>query len=318
MNNFKKYLLFLGATVVIGAVVLLFVYLPPKKFILSSPSRNFVSIVKQVKNFFDDQSVSILVLGKPGNVYGQITGGENLVDSIILVNFDKSKNRVNLISIPRDLWISDNNQQFKINEMIQKNKIDVAASKIEAMTGLFIDGYVIVDLATLKDVVDYLGGIDVVLSRQAVDWVSGYTLKEGVHHLNGDDVVWLVRNRFDREGDFFREKNQQQIIEKIFYKFRNLNFAEKVAFIDKFAFNYPLIKKSDIDVSKLSSIVFESDLSKITFKKIVLDFSTGLLKNEYIPLYLATTTEKIFALIPSEGFEKYEAIRKYIQDQISK
>lgn len=319
MKKTLKLFLMGGAAVIAGALFLIVLYkLPVKKLEWDNPTGPIGSVASAVKEFFSADPISILVLGKPGTIAGQIINGDELTDTIIAVNFDRAKNRISLISIPRDLWISDNHEQFKINEMLVKNKVDVAANKIEAMTGLSLDGYVVVDLAMVKDAVDYLGGVDVTLPKKAVDWVSGYTLEAGAHHLDGNQSVWLIRNRFDKEGDFFREKNQQQVIENLFSKFKNLSTAGKMDFIEKFAINSPLVKNSDIDAAKLGAVALGMDLSKITLENIVMDFSTGLFKSDFVPLQSGTSTKNVSILIPSEGFEKYGLIRDYVQKQMNK
>lgn len=271
------------------------------------------SISEFFKNIFVSSSMTMLVLGVQGPEYGKSI----LTDSIIVVHFDPTKSKVFLISIPRDLWISDNKEQFKINEMLAKRKVDVAANKIEEITGLSVDGYVVVDLAIVKDVVDYFGGIDITLNQPAVDWVSGYTMGVGDHHLNGEDAVWIIRNRFNPEGDFFREKNQHQILESLFEKFKALSRSDKLAFIERFAFKSGLLNNADIDVSKATSYVFNTDLPKIKLESIVLDFNTKLVKTDYVPVNFGTTTKDISILLPIEGFEKYSAIQNYIKDKIT-
>jgi len=321
MGKYSSKLFFVIGTIIVLVFLFFLFYNPARKIIwnnLSSGPRSIDLVFGSIKDFFSKNSISILILGRPGNLPEQsFLGGTNLADALIVVNFDGSKNRINLISIPRDLWIADEKEQFKINEIIIKNKIGVGMSKIEEMTGLFLDGYAMVDLATVKEAIDDLGGVDVVLSKDAVDWVSGYTLKAGEHHLNGKEAIWLIRNRFDEQGDFFREKNQQQIIENLFHKFKNLSTSEKLKFVNKFASRILLEKNSDIDISKIVSLIMGIDLSKVSFKKIVLDFSVGLFKTESVPLQFVTTTQYISVLIPTQGFENYQDIKKYIQEELS-
>lgn len=319
MNSLFKKIIIGGALFAIGAVFLLLVpHLPSRTLNWENAAGPIGTVADIFKNLFSSNSVSVLILGRPGIVDGKTIGGDGLTDTIIVVNLNKNTDSAHLISIPRDLWISDNSEQFKINEMAVKNKIDIAANKIEQMTGLSLNGYVMVDLNMVKDAVDYLGGVDVVLSKKAVDWVSGYTMDAGAHHLNGDDAVWLIRNRFDKEGDFFREKNQQQIIESLFSKFKNLSIAGKLDFIEKFVSRTSLLKNSDINEPQIAAFAMGLDLSKISLKSVVLDFSTGLFKTDSVPFQYGTSTKYISIVIPSEGFEKYDKIRSYIKSQLAK
>ncbi len=276
------------------------------------------SVTDFIKNIFSSNKISILVLGKPGNVKYQTLGGGSLTDTIMVVQFNPDTNKIYTISVPRDIWVLSGEDQMKINEVFEKYKAEAIASKIEDVTGIYLDGYAIIDLAMVKDAIDYFGGVDVVLSRPAVDWVSGYTIDSGAHHLNGDDAVWLIRNRFDKEGDFFREKNQQQIIGNIFSKFSKLSTAEKIAFIDRFVLKSGLLEKSDLDASKLAGYAINTDLSKVSVSGIVMDFSTRLFESKMILVTFGTSTQNVSVLLPVEGFEKYDQIRSYIKSQMAK
>ena len=216
-NSAKKFIypvIAAGVLLMLGAFFLYLVpYLPSKNLSWQNTGKS-EPIADFIKNIFSSNKISVLVLGRPGDIKYQTLGGEGLTDSIMIVQFDPDKNKIYLISIPRDIWVLSQGDQMKINEVFEKYKAESITSKAEDIAGIYLDGYAVIDLAMAKDAIDYFGGVDVVLSRPAVDWVSGYTLDAGAHHLNGDDAVWLIRNRFDKEGDFFREKNQQQIMKE--------------------------------------------------------------------------------------------------------
>jgi len=265
-------------------------------------------------DFFKPQPITIVVFG---------LSNEKLADAILMVHYIPEKSKIFLISIPRDLWIADKKEQFKINEVFNKNKTEAVIEKIEDITGFKVNGYLSIDLKTIQEMIDDLKGVDITLSEPAIDWVSGYTLGPGDVHLNGEDAVWLIRNRFNPEGDFFREKNQHQIIEKAFEKFKLLNQQQKFAFIKKFFINSEILKTLNLDSKIISELLFKTDFSNLTIKSIVLDFSTKLFRTAEIPMTNgainsdASTTKNISVLLPTEGFERYDRIREYIKTQIN-
>lgn len=163
-----------------------------------SPGR-LESISDFFKNLFKPSEINILVLGRPGNGYQ----GENLADTLILAHFNPDKEKVFLISLPRDLWVADNQEQYKLNEIIHKKKLPQALEKIKEITGLKPDGYLIIDLKMVQEIIDFLGGVEIVLDEPAVDWVTNFVMKAGPQHLSGEDAVWLIRNRYNPQGDFF-------------------------------------------------------------------------------------------------------------------
>jgi len=264
------------------------------------------------KKLFTKSDVTLVIFGRPGPGYG----GGGLADAILVARLDPDTHTAYLISLPRDLWTSLSDEQFKINELFIRNKVSEGIKKIEEITGLTTNGYVVVDLDMVKNAVDWLGGIDVVLKAPAVDWVSGYTLSAGPQHLNGEDAVWLVRNRYSQQGDFFRESNQHIVVEAMADKFQKLTSDQRNAFLKTFIFKGSFLQNAKIDFSKLTPYLFGGDISVTRFKSIVLDFTTKLFKTTSLPIQGVGTTTYISTLIPTAGFEEYKDIQKYIQEKL--
>ncbi|OGM90313.1 hypothetical protein A2755_03940 [Candidatus Wolfebacteria bacterium RIFCSPHIGHO2_01_FULL_48_22] len=264
------------------------------------------------KNLFTKSDITIVVFGRPGAGYG----GGALADAILVVRFNPDTNTAYLVSLPRDLWISDGSEQFKINEAFNKNKVPAVMDKIEKITGFSTNGYVVIDLQTLAAAVDWLGGVDVVLHEPAIDWVSSFRLDPGSHHLNGEDAVWLVRNRHNQQGDFFRESNQHQVVEAMLDKFQELTAEEKNLFLKSFVFKGSFLNNAQIDFSKLTPYLFGTDVASIKFESIVLDFTTKLFTTMSLPLPGVATTTYISVLVPTAGFENYTQIKEFIGQNI--
>jgi len=261
-------------------------------------------------SLFPPSEINILLLGRPGDTYN----GGGLTDSLLVAHINPDKNSVYLISIPRDLWVTNDNEQFKINEGLHKNKMDVVLATAEDMTGFDLDGYVVIDLSWTQKVIDALGGVDITLKESATDWVSGYTMAPGAHHLNGEDAIWLIRNRYNPEGDFFREGNQQMILSAVIQKFKTLSLDKKLSFIKTYVVDAGLLDQVHVSVTRLMSYALEAEkLSSLKIKSIVLDFSTKLFISSSVPVQGPTSTLYSSVLVPAEGFGKYDTIRNYIK-----
>ena len=122
---------------------------------------------------------SIALLGYGGGLHE----GTYLTDSIMVLRVDTQVKRVQLISIPRDLWVkvpTKSKKPFysKINSVYQmglytKNYPDVDFTSTEEpgaqmakrilsnVTGFTIDRYVAIDFDGFTKVIDLLGGVDV-------------------------------------------------------------------------------------------------------------------------------------------------------------
>ncbi|MBI2010849.1 MAG: LCP family protein [Candidatus Colwellbacteria bacterium] len=256
------------------------------------------------------EDLAILVLGEvaPGEG-GRWHEASGLADAILLVYFRAESKTVNLISLPRDLFVTFGGEQFKLNEVSRRDKINDLLVKLPEMTGIKTDKYIEIDLEMIKKAVDELGGIDVLLPAGVFDPVSGYYLAKGPHHLNGDDTVWLIRNRTAPEGDFFRERNQHLVIEAIFKRFNELDTQGRTALFFKLL---PEIGKAKANFSIGELVPEAREINNIKFNSIVLGFETKLLQSTSIPW----GSGAFYALVPSAGIDNYTEIKNFIQSQI--
>jgi len=253
------------------------------------------------------QDLAVLVLGQvaPGEG-GQWHNAPELADSIVLVYYNADSKTVNLISLPRDLYGNFGGETFKLNEVIKRKKIDALTALMPEITGVKTEKYVVVDLEIVKKVADELGGVDVVLEAPVTDPVSGFTLEKGKNHLNGDQAVFLIRNRFAPEGDFFRERHQHLLIKAIFDELSRLSSVDRTKFFFKIL---PEVAKSQSNFSIGELIPQLGNIEVKKFNSITLDFSTGILVSSQDPI-------GSYILIPKEGINNYSGVRKYIQSKI--
>ena len=253
------------------------------------------------------RDLAVLVLGQvsPGEG-GQWHNAPELADSIVLVYYNAGTKTVNLISLPRDLYGTFGGESFKINEVAKRKKIDALLAEMPEITGIETEKYVIVDLGIVEKVVDGLGGVDVALEAPVTDPVSGYTLKKGPNHLNGDQAAFLVRNRFAPEGDFFREKHQHLLIKAIFDKLSEQSSADRTKFFFKIL---PEVAKSQSNFSIGELIPQLGNIEVRKFNGITLDFSTGV---------LVSSQDSIgaYVLIPKEGINNYKGVKQFIEAKL--
>jgi len=262
------------------------------------------------------EGISFLVLGKTGKVIGW-NFAPDLADAIFLVNYVPKIGVVNLISLPRDLYINVGSEQFKLNEIIKRNKIsEFLSDDLVKMTGIKTNRYVVIDVDFVKQVVDDLGGVEVNLPSPAVDWVSGYTMPAGNHHLTGEEVVWLVRNRYSSEGDFFREKNQHAVIKSMFEKYKNLGYFEKTKFIFKIL---PLFAQLEGNINPQEFLTPAFNVKNLRFNDIIFDFSTGILQSSGVVVPVGTSsTSTAYILVPRAGQNNYSELKDFIQSKIER
>ncbi len=144
--------------------------------------------------------------------------GANL-DTMILASVDFKKQRITLVSIPRDLWLNSR----KLNSYHAIYGMPVFKQKIEEITGQKIKHYVLIDMMAFVEVVDILGGIDYEFTEPLID-PSYRTVDNGIegtlyfakgeHHLNGTQALRVARTRHT-SSDFARAGRQQEILKAI-------------------------------------------------------------------------------------------------------
>jgi LCP family protein required for cell wall assembly len=163
-----------------------------------------------------------------------------LTDTMIVVSLDRSTRTVSMLSIPRDMVdvsMSDGREyRDKINSLVAYARhhpaqfpgsdgtgFDVLMDALGTLLGTPIDYYAKVDLGGFVRVVDVLGGVNVNVARSFCDpsydeygFTRGFSIKAGLHHLNGQQALAYARVRkASGESDFTRAARQQEVISGI-------------------------------------------------------------------------------------------------------
>jgi LCP family protein required for cell wall assembly len=166
---------------------------------------------------------NILVIGSDtrGKVSGQDDPGRS--DSLMILHVEPSKRRFNMLSIPRDLRVDvPGYGKEKINAAYSLGGPALTIRTVRQLTGLPIHHYVLIDFHGFRDLIDALGGIDIVNPSPIVSnrfdgrlWRYG----KGPLHLDGRRALAYSRvreNRLDpNESDLTRGQRQQRVFSAI-------------------------------------------------------------------------------------------------------
>lgn len=163
-----------------------------------------------------------------------------LTQVMMVVHVDPFKNRVSMVSIPRDSWVSipgrgmhKIDQAFFLGSTPRNNFDDgvrLARTTIEQDYGIPIDRYAWIGLSGFSSVIDTLGGIDIDVTHPLPDdnypddigkntgRTHPYAVKRlymipGPQHLSGEQALEYVRSRHaDLVGDIGRTQRQQEVL----------------------------------------------------------------------------------------------------------
>jgi LCP family protein required for cell wall assembly len=153
-------------------------------------------------------------------------------DTMLLVHISKSRDKVSIISIPRDSLVTIPEHPSSLNKdkivPAAKGKINAAFAwggaplliqTIEQETNIKIDHYIEIGFAGFAGMVDALGGVEVCSKRDIDDPNSHLVMSAGVHTLGGIEALKYVRTRdFDGMGDLGRMQRQQQFMSALLRK----------------------------------------------------------------------------------------------------
>ncbi len=173
-------------------------------------------ITKEVQDFSKDVNVTNEVF----NVFisgidttGPVsTVSRSDVNMIVTVN-PKTK-QILMTSIPRDYYVTLANKGKK-DKLTHAGLggVENSVKTLENFLGIDINYYARVNFTSLIKMVDALGGIDVESPVAFTTMHGGYHIKKGTNHLNGDEALGFVRERYGlANGDNDRVKNQQRVL----------------------------------------------------------------------------------------------------------
>lgn len=184
----------------------------------------------KVKNNDSATSVSDIT-SKPFNVLisGSDTRGgfdENGRSDVIMVaTVNPKTHTILLTSVPRDFYVTtacdagDGCMQGALDKITHTGIHGTNTTKrtVEQLLGIEINYTFKVGFDTVTDLVDALGGVDVNVepdyATNSFAALSGFSVHEGVNHLNGEQALAFARERYSyTEGDRQRTKNQQQVL----------------------------------------------------------------------------------------------------------
>lgn len=288
-------------------LILIFVILVISFFILEDVLLVSKADILSLSSFGD---YAFLLLGKPGPGY---IGSEN-TDSLMVVYYNRLKNKIFLIAIPRDLVIKNEKGELeKINSLYKEKKIDLLLNKASAFTGIKLKDYFAVDMELVKKLVDKLGGVEIVLDQPVVDAVSFYTLPAGKYKLDGSLTEFILRSRYNSEGDFFRIKNQMKFLQALKDKLLSLNNNEIIELL-KFLEANKFYWDSSFDKNTLLlNFLKTKDLRGLQIIPIIIDLKSGLLNSGYFEIY---GTPNVSGIYPTLGIDKFDSINYYLWSKI--
>lgn len=147
-------------------------------------------------------------------------GDQYRSDSIIIVSLGEDNKNIKATSILRDSKVPiEGHEPQKINAAYKYGFAPLAIKTINQNFKMNIEDYVTVDFASIEEIVDLLGGVDIEMTEEEASQVPG--THAGLNTLNGAQTVLYSRIR-KIDSDYYRASRQQNVITAILTKIKDL------------------------------------------------------------------------------------------------
>lgn len=181
---------------------------------------------------------------------GEETGTRT--DTLMLIKANSENKTVDMISIPRDSYVSINGSMDKINAAHSYGGIDLTMEVVRDFLGINLDKYMVVSFEAVIKGIDALGGMDVEVSPEVA---AAMGISPGVHAMSGDEVLTYVRFRKGyQNADLGRINTQQEFLKQF------IKEATKAKNLPKLPKVYAAMKpylKTNMNIKDLSGLAMK-------------------------------------------------------------
>lgn len=272
---------------------------------------------------------NILILGSDsrGRLGDDPNATGNRSDVIMVMHISGDRKSVQLMSIPRDTWVSiPCYGKGKANWAMSFGGVPCAISMVEKFMDIHIDHFVLIDFSGVKKLTKILGGVTVNNPKAFTSDTNNYEhnhyrFEKGEITLEGARALAYVRERHAfSDGDVHRVANQQRFVAAVTEKMLSLGLLSnpgkmaqvasavgKLLIVDS-GLNSGWIVRTATELTPFES----SDLHQFTMPieksamigsqyaiipdKSQMNFIKGLLKRDALSGYLPPSPKKIVAL----------------------
>lgn len=201
-----------------------------------------------------DQVINILLLGSDSkNMEDQYAGNS---DAIMIISINPKYKSIKLISIPRDTaaTIEGIDRRYKINEAFARGKEQLAVKTINQNFGLNLKEYVTINISSMYDIINDLGGIELTITKDEMESINEYVdmfykfsgkptkkvTKYGKVTLTGEQAAAHVKERIagpnsksNEHGDYGRTRRQRDVFTAMLNTIASKDIGQISNIVDK-------------------------------------------------------------------------------------
>lgn len=200
----------------------------------------------------DSKVLNIMLFGEDNR--GSDEHGRS--DTMIMATIDNRHKKLKLTSYQRDTYVYIPGHDYdKINASYTLGGAKLSIQTIEANFGIKIDRYAVVDFDSFMKIIDTLGGIDIEVTQDEIDYINYQMYKNGqvdspttitdppgVVHLTGQEALWYARDRGLSKGedgneigidgdDWDRTSRQRKLLETVFESMKDADLGQIISIV---------------------------------------------------------------------------------------
>lgn len=168
----------------------------------------------------DDEVFNVLLVGSDSRDPEQDMGRS---DSMMLLSYNKTKNRATVVSFLRDSLVEiEGYGKSRLGHTMAYGGVGLTVNTINDNYDLDIQNYVTINFDNLVSVIDQLGGIYVHVNEEEAEYYQENGMEdfeEGDMLMTGSQALAFARNR-SLGGDFERTRRQRSVMYGVYQKFR--------------------------------------------------------------------------------------------------
>ncbi len=255
-----------------------------------------------------------------------------LIDSIMVVRIENRFKEIQIVSLPRDFLIFDDNGNYaKINSVYARAKrrgdsddqaLRLMAQYVSRITSIEIDNYIKIDFEGFEKLVDHIGGVTVDVTESIDDpFFPGpnysydrFVIDAGVQEVDGATALRYARSRYvSQGGDLDRARRQQQIVEAIKEKLARTNPLRQVTLIPGVIRIIGEYSATDLSITRLRELYTTyQNIDEYQIYNLVVgeDLARGPIKENYRMF----GRSRGFVLEPRAGSQNYTQIHEEVHN----
>lgn len=198
----------------------------------------------------DSKVLNVMLFGED-NTNGDKNG---LSDTMIMMTIDNRHKKLKLTSFQRDTYVYIPEYGYnRMNASYTLGGAGLTIKTIESNFGIKVDRYAVVDFNSFIKIIDTLGGIDLELTQDEIDYINYQLYKNkqsdtptditdspGIVHITGQQALWYARNRgldireeaIGIDGDDWdRTSRQRKLIQKLFTDMKSADLTKIVSIV---------------------------------------------------------------------------------------